>query len=111
MFFSVVIPSHKRKKMLSDLLKSLENQSFKNFEVIVVPTENDPAFELLNQTWPFQLRMEFIPNDPTKGKSASAKRNFGAALASAPWIAFIDDDCLADSQWLESAHLKLKDSN
>lgn len=111
MFFSVVIPSHKRKNRLFELLKSLANQSFTDFEVIVVPTENDPAFDLLKEAWPFQLRMEFVVDDPSKGKSASAKRNFGARLASAPWIAFTDDDCLADEHWLESAHIALKDSN
>ena len=105
MTFSVIIPSHKRKPLLSSLLKSLENQKLpkEDFEVIVVATENDEAFELENQKWELNISFCFVPADPSRGRSASIKRNHGAKKAQAPWIAFIDDDCLASSEWLSSA--------
>ncbi len=108
MFFSVVIPSHKRKKLLSLALHSLQEQRFKDFEVIVVATEGDEAFELAKQNFPFAIRFLFVPDDPSQGRSASAKRNFGAQKASAEWIAFIDDDCLASPDWLHEAFEKIK---
>lgn len=75
-------------------------------------TENDPAYEL---SPPAALaphyRIVTIENDPTKGRSAAAKRNYGASLAKSPWLAMIDDDCLADANWLLNArdHLQNQD--
>ena len=105
MHFTVVVPSHKRKKLLSNLLTSLTEQSLgKNeFEVIVVATENDEAFELESNNWDLNINFCFVPNDPTHGRSASAKRNYGVSLAKAEWIAFVDDDCITGQDWLAKA--------
>ena len=106
MFFSVVIPTHKRKEQLQRLLLSLEQQTLAKdqFEVIVVRTAEDPAFELESSlSINFSISFKGIAKDPYCGKSASAKRNHGVEMALAPWIAFIDDDCVADPQWLEQA--------
>lgn len=111
MFFSVVIPSHKRKTMLKDLLNSLSRQSFKDFEVVVVATENDAAFSLKNDPYDFPIRFEYVPNDPSAGQSASIKRNHGAQLAKGEWLAFTDDDCTSKENWLFEAHQKIKDEN
>ena len=37
---SVVIPTYNRPEMLINLLKSLEDQTFKNFEVIVIASDD-----------------------------------------------------------------------
>ena len=103
MFFTVVIPSHQRKEQLTVLLDSLAAQTFKDFEVRIIATENDPAFELQNNSWPFPIHFHFVDSDPSHGKSASIKRNFGAKLAQGSWIAFTDDDCIADQDWLLEA--------
>lgn len=112
MQFSVVVPTHKRKKLLLALLDSLKNQSLSKdqFEVILVATEGDEAFDIDLSTYPLEIRREFVPNDPSGGKSASVKRNHGASLARSEWIAFIDDDCLADPEWLSEAQ-KVKESS
>jgi len=44
-FVSVVIPTYNRPDMLINLLKSLEGQKFKNFEVIVIAS-NDKTVNL-----------------------------------------------------------------
>ena len=47
MYFSICIPTYNRKYILSRALKSLENQTFKDFEVIVVDdgsTDDTAAF-------------------------------------------------------------------
>jgi cellulose synthase/poly-beta-1,6-N-acetylglucosamine synthase-like glycosyltransferase len=38
----------------------------------------------------------------TKEKAASVKRNIGLKLARTPWVAFLDDDCVPTSQWLQT---------
>ena len=106
MDFSIIVPTHQRKAKLTALLKSLEAQSFdkKNFEVIVVATDKDPAFEVVqNNKWDLSIQITTVPKDPTNGRSASIKRNYGVQLAKAPWIGFIDDDCIAHGDWIKNA--------
>lgn len=105
---SVVTPTHNRPKTLRMLLDSLEAQSLPaaRFEVLVVGNEEDLGRAVVQEfesRGRLDIRWAFIPDDPWKGRSASAKRNLGAKLAKNPWLAFTDDDCVADPRWLESA--------
>jgi GT2 family glycosyltransferase len=111
MLFSVVIPTHKRKKLLELLLSSLEQQSFAkdNFEVIVIATQDDEALQINTTNFAINLSICPLKNDPLNGRSASAKRNFAVSKAQGQWIAFTDDDCIVDSQWLSEASQIIKD--
>jgi GT2 family glycosyltransferase len=105
---SVVIPTHRRPEMLRRLLDSLESQTFPrtDFDVTIVATEGDVAFAIVEEYRKraiLNLRCVSIPNDPLSGRSASAKRNHGVDQSTGEWIAFIDDDCHADPNWLAAA--------
>jgi GT2 family glycosyltransferase len=105
---SVVAPTHHRVASLRLMLASLEAQTLaaNTFEVIVVGDENDPGAEVVaefSQHGSLNVRFTSVPDDPWHGRSPALKRNFGAELAQAEWIAFIDDDCVADPHWLEAA--------
>jgi GT2 family glycosyltransferase len=105
---SVVVPTHNRVGPLRLLLESLEAQllTASEFEVIIVGDEGDLGQAVVQEfidRGRLDLKFVFVPDDPWRGRSASAKRNFGAALACGPWLAFIDDDCVADSRWLIEA--------
>lgn len=108
MKISVVVPTHYRPTELKNLLLSLEVQKYNknDFEVIIVASPKDSASEIIEKTKAesnLNLCCVEIPNDPFKGASASAKRNYGVSQAKGEWIAFIDDDCVADENWLSSA--------
>ncbi len=109
MIFSVVTPTHFRPEKLCLLLASLEQQTLspEQFEVIVVPSPNDPGVKNLS-TSKLQLQILSADDDPFGGTSASYKRNAGARAAIAPWLAFIDDDCVADKNWLLQAQKRLQ---
>jgi glycosyltransferase involved in cell wall biosynthesis len=112
MFISVVIPTHFRPTKLEKLLDSLVNQTYpkENFEVIVVPSSNDSGLEIVNQfNNSLDLVVSPIPSDPYKGKSPSLKRNHGVSVSRGEWIAFTDDDCVADSKWLENISNHISD--
>jgi GT2 family glycosyltransferase len=105
---TVVAPTHNRVRPLRLLLESLEAQLLpaSDFEVIIVGDEGDPGEAVVQEfvsRGRLDLKFTFVPNDPWQGRSASVKRNYGAALARAPWLAFIDDDCVADAKWLHEA--------
>lgn len=106
---SVVVPTHYRPAMLSRLLDSLQKQTYPphRLEAIVVASPDDTeAFQIVEKyahLSAFPIRCVSLPEDPTDGKSPSAKRNFGVERAAGDWIAFIDDDCEAHPEWIAKA--------
>ena len=90
---SVVIACPRRSWMLDECLAALGNQSYRNFEVIVLPDDNSqlptPNFKLSTL--------------PTGKVRPAEKRNLGIKAAKGEIIAFIDDDAYPDVHWLEYA--------
>jgi glycosyltransferase involved in cell wall biosynthesis len=99
---SVVVPTRDRAGMLEDLLDSLGEQSFdaSRFEVIVVNDASaDGTAGVLNrmaERASFALRIV-----DGVGRGPAAARNLGWREASAPLIAFTDDDCVVTPAWLD----------
>lgn len=102
LFFSVIIPSRDRPKLLQQCLTSLEKQSLNanNFEVIVVDDgSKEPLNKLLHS---YKPAFSFVVLCQKNAGPASA-RNLGARAAKGKILAFLDDDCVASPPWLESA--------
>jgi len=113
---SVVIPTHRRPELLRKLLESLEAQTLPHdqFDVTVIASENDtgaPVVEEFQSRGLLNLRCAVIPDDPWRGRSASAKRNYGVKISAGRWIGFIDDDCVAHPGWLEGAIVHFDNSS
>lgn len=94
----MVIPSYNRAEELVALLDSLARQDCgaECFEVIVVldGSTDRSSRVLAGREWPFPLKVVEQPN-----QGAAAARNAGARHATAPLIAFLDDDMKADPSW------------
>ncbi|WOD42905.1 glycosyltransferase family 2 protein [Hwangdonia lutea] len=92
-FFSVITPLYNKEAFIKNTLKSVLNQTFKDFEVIVVNDgSTDKSLqqaELINDD---RITILTIPNS-----GLSIARNTGIKNAKANHIAFID----ADDFWLE----------
>jgi succinoglycan biosynthesis protein ExoM len=109
MLISICMCTYKRKH-LKDTLVSIVNLSLKpEMEIEVVVVDNDeamsgkPTFESVKQNFPHTL----IYASETK-KNISAARNKCLEIAQGEWIAFIDDDEVADSEWLINLFLAVK---
>lgn len=90
---SVIIPVHNAEAYITDTLKSLQNQTYKNIEILVVnggSTDNSMALvEALN------LPNLTIYNRGNLGQASNS--NFGMAKATGDLVKFLDaDDILAD---------------
>jgi glycosyltransferase involved in cell wall biosynthesis len=94
-FFSVVVPTLGRPAQLETLLRRLEMQTCRDFEVIVV--DQDPSGP---PTREFDLDMAVIR---TVVRGAVRSRNTGAACARGEVLAFVDDDCQPMPDWLSKA--------
>lgn len=97
--FSVIMPVYNAEKYLNRSIESILNQSFQNFELILV---NDGSID--NSA---SVCQEFVAKDsrirlisqPNSGVSVA--RNKGIEQARAPWITFCDADDFVYPNWLE----------
>ncbi|WP_348810505.1 glycosyltransferase family 2 protein [Flavobacterium maritimum] len=96
---SVVIPTLNRYIYLKDVLRDLEKQTYKNFEVIVVD-QTDAFRAEFYQGWQLDLKHRF-----QEEKALWRARNEAIQSAKGDYILLYDDDSLVDEYWIE-AHLK-----
>lgn len=98
--FSVIVPLYNKERFIENTLKSVINQTYKDFEVIIV---NDGS------TDSSVARLEKYKDDrlkliDQKNKGASAARNKGISLATSNLIVFLD----ADDIWMPNHLEELK---
>lgn len=90
---SVVIPTYNRGPLLLRAIHSVLNQSYKNFELIVVDDGSTDETDTLLR--PF-LNNPTIKYFKQENSGVAAARNFGAKNSSGAWLAFLD----SDDEWL-----------
>ena len=91
---SVIIVAYNTKKELLDCLNSLNKQSVKNFEIIIVDNGNEDLDKLKKYS------IRYIKLDKNYGPSYA--RNIGTKFARAKIVAFLDDDAIADKNWVKN---------
>ncbi len=96
---SVVVPTVDRVALLERTLRGLAAQDIDDFEVIVVHDGNVDIKTLLH-SWKKRLPLQAIE---IFERGAVPKRNAGWRAATAPIIAFTDDDCEPAPGWLKAA--------
>ena len=90
---SIVIACPRRSWMLDECLEAIDQQTYRNFEVIVLPDEE-------TELSVSDFKLSTVPT----GKIRPAeKRNIGIRKAKGEIVAFIDDDAYPDAHWLEYA--------
>jgi glycosyltransferase involved in cell wall biosynthesis len=95
---SVVICTYteERWNVLSAAIDSVRLQSVAPREIVVVVDHNEPLVERLQARWP-DLRI--VRNHEQRGLSGA--RNTGVASSDGDVVAFLDDDAMAEPDWLE----------
>lgn len=91
--FSIIIPAYNCENYISKCLESIFNQSYKNFEVIVVDDcSTDKTFEILKKYTNIKLL-----STPVNSRQGTA-RNIGLDVCTGDYILFVDsDDSLYDN--------------
>ena len=90
---SVIMPTRRRNHLLGRALRSLWNQSFKDFEVLLVddnPSSSRVGHDLLLQPLLQDQRLRILEN-PIQ-RNAACARNCGLRSAKGEWITYLDDD-------------------
>lgn len=94
---SIVIPTYKRDWELERALKSLLDQTYKNFEIIVIDDNIDTEYSnrVKNIIEEFSVKLDGIDIFLVKNKKklgASGSRNEGIKISRGSYITFLDDD-------------------
>jgi len=83
---------------IEDCLNSLVNQSYKDFEIIVVDNgSTDGSVELLKKK--FMNRIKLIENEKNLGFSGG--NNSGIRISEGDFILLLNNDAVADKKWIE----------
>lgn len=97
---SVIVPAHNDGRTLELCVRSLFEQSFSELEVIVVnDCSTDHTLELLQRLSEEYPSLRFASTDRKSG--AAKARNIGFEMARGNYIALIDGDMWAPSEWIE----------
>lgn len=114
-FVSVVMATHCRPIQLRRALQSLLHQDYPpdRMEIVVVACAGDAGVKVVRELAaraPMPCRCVVLADTPANRHSAAAKRNQGARASLGDWLAFIDDDCIADPDWISGAVPWFEDS-
>ncbi|KAK0361218.1 hypothetical protein LTR94_024233, partial [Friedmanniomyces endolithicus] len=93
---SVVICTNGRRDSLEVALQSLRQQRYRNFEICVVAGPDEDGTEEMLDNWRDAIKYAKNPE-----RNLSKSRNLGILLAAGEIVAFIDDDSIPETEWLE----------
>ena len=99
LLISIIIPIYNAEKYLAMSLESVENQTYENFEVIMVDDGSTDSSS--------KIAAEFAKNDKRfklfkqKNSGGSIARNKGLELAQGQYVAFLDNDDIYAPDYLK----------
>jgi hypothetical protein len=95
---SIIIPSYNDKDHLRECLKSLQNQEYQNFEVIVVDDmSTDGTIDMIKKEFP---NVKFLI---TEGVGIAGANNRGLSIAKGKYVIFdLNTDDVVSSSWLKN---------
>ena len=90
---SIIIPYYKKKKYFKETLDSVLNQTYKNFEIIIIYDDTEKQeLEILKKLISNKKKIKLLINKKNIG--AGMSRNKGIKHASGDYLSFIDADDL-----------------
>lgn len=90
MLYSLIICTIHRTTELERLLKSLLEQTYKSFELIIIDQNSNDSVQTIVSNFSTTLTIKYVQTLPC---GLSNARNMGLPLANGDVIAFTDDDC------------------
>ncbi len=95
---TVVIPNWNGERLLDLCLRSLRNQSFQDFETIVVDNDStDDSLAFLEREFP---EVDVISLEKNKGFAAAV--NHGIRASNTEFVVLLNNDTEQDERWLEA---------
>ncbi len=108
MFFSVIVPVYKVEKYLSNCIESVLNQTFSDFELILVDDGSPDTCPQICESYKQKDARIKVVHKPNGGL-ASARRA-GIKVAEGDYVFNLDSDDLIENDTLECAYKIIKDT-
>lgn len=102
---SLILATLGRDWQVADLLRSLTEQTYKDFELIVIDQNRDGKIDRIIDAASDRLDVKHVKVDFTGNARA---RDYGIGLAQGRIVAFPDDDCAYEKDVLEKAVAEFK---
>lgn len=97
---SVIIPVYNAQDGIKRCVDSLLNQSFKNFEIILLNDgSKDNSLNILKE---YELKYSFVRVIDKQNEGVAVTRNKGILLAEGDYTMFMDNDDFVDSDYIET---------
>jgi len=112
LLFTVVIPTYNRGKLIIDTLETVLNQSYRNFEIIVVDNYSTDNTDEVLQPYVDKGLIRYIKHD--KNYERAKSRNTGMQNAKGDYLTLLDSDdfmyvdCLKDAAEYALNHPDIK---
>ena len=107
--YSFIVPVYNTEKYLKKCLDSLINQTYKNFEIIVVNDgSTDKSSNIISK---YQKKYKNIIVIDKENEGLSMARNRGVQKSSGKYIIFVDSDDYVSNKLLEEVDKKINDSD
>ncbi len=103
---SIIVPTHNRPQLLQRALASIQQQSFSDFEAIIVNDAGTDVKQIVDQF--NDPRFVYINVDSEKGPGV---RNAGIMVSKGRYIAYLDDDDLYYPHHLQTVFDALQHTN
>jgi glycosyltransferase involved in cell wall biosynthesis len=94
MKYAVVVPTYSRPDEVNELLVSLLNQDYRDFEVIIADGSPDNTVKEVVELYNSRLNLIYLYK---KNLGISESRNWGADKATGDYLVFFDSDCVIPS--------------
>lgn len=102
-FFSVVIPVYNREKLISSTIQSVLNQSFADYELIIVDDGSTDGTKKAIESYENSKIKYIYQENGERGKA----RNTGVKNAIGSYVFFLDSDDLVYPDFLAHAHSEI----
>ena len=102
--YSIIIPVYNRPEEVEELLESLTNQTFTNFEVILVEDGSSITCEKVFEKYSRQLLLRYFFKQNT---GPGPSRNFGFEKALGDYFVIFDSDCIIPPKYFEETEIFL----
>lgn len=94
---SIIIVNWNGKHFLKDCLDSIRNQTYRDYEVILVDNGSvDGSVQFVEASFP-EVRVQKLPENQGFARAV----NLGCQISQGEFIALLNNDAVADSQWLD----------
>lgn len=106
---SVIVPAFNVEKYISKCINSILNQSFSNFEIIIVDDgSTDETGSICRELERSDNRIKYVKKE---NEGQGRARNIAVKMSHGKWLAFVDSDDWINSVYLENLYVQAEKTN